>query len=83
MDIAGYLSRQMLARYSQLRIKAKRKAMESIVSKPVPAPQAAHPTGEQRPASGMARLSSSPQRAPLPLACAAGSSWQYRVTVCP
>lgn len=36
MDIAGHVSRQMLARYSHIRMEAKRKALEGIVSKPVP-----------------------------------------------
>ena len=40
MDIAGHVSRQMLARYSHIRMEAKRKTLESIVSKPAPAPQA-------------------------------------------
>jgi integrase len=34
MDIAGHVSRQMLARYSHIRMEAKRKALEFIVSKP-------------------------------------------------
>jgi integrase len=38
MDIAGHVSRQMLARYSHIRMDAKRKALEGIVNKPV-APQ--------------------------------------------
>ena len=33
MDIAGHVSRQMLARYSHIRMDAKRKALESIVTK--------------------------------------------------
>ena len=48
MDIAGHVSRQMLARYSRIRMDAKRKALESIVSKPEPAPQAPQPTEEQK-----------------------------------
>jgi integrase len=31
MDIAGHVSRQMLARYSHIRMEAKRKALERIV----------------------------------------------------
>ena len=31
MDIAGHVSRQMLARYSHIRMEAKRKALEGIV----------------------------------------------------
>src|ERR1019366_6539522 len=50
MDIAGHVSRQMLARYSHIRTEAKRKALEGIVSKPAPAPQAPQPTEEQKPA---------------------------------
>jgi len=33
MDIAGHVSRQMLARYSHIRMEAKRKALEGIVRK--------------------------------------------------
>jgi len=55
IDIAGHISRQMPARYSHIRMEAKRKALESIVSKPAPAPGAAQPTEEQRPATGMAQ----------------------------
>ena len=50
MDIARHVSRQMLARYSHIRMEAKRKALEGIVSKPAPAPQAPQPTEEQQPA---------------------------------
>ena len=51
MDIAGHVSRQMLARYSHIRMEAKRKALESIVSKPAPAPQALQrPAHEKTPA---------------------------------
>jgi integrase len=49
MDIAGHVSRQMLARYSHIRMEAKRKALEGIVSKPAPAQQAPQPTAEQKP----------------------------------
>jgi hypothetical protein len=48
MDIAGHVSRQMLARYSHIRMEAKRKALEGIVSKPEPAPLAPQPTEEQK-----------------------------------
>ena len=34
MDIAGHVSRQMLARYSHIRMDAKRKALEAILRKP-------------------------------------------------
>ena len=40
----------MLARYRHVRMKAKRKGLEDIVSKPAPAPQAPQPTGEEKPA---------------------------------
>jgi integrase len=50
MDIAGHVSRQMLSRYSHIRMEAKRKALESIVSKPASAQQATQPTEEQKPA---------------------------------
>jgi len=33
IDIAGHILRQMLARYSHIRMDAKRKALEAIVSK--------------------------------------------------
>ena len=46
MDIAGHVSRQMLARYSHIRMDAKRKALEAIVKKHEPAPQ---PTQEEKP----------------------------------
>lgn len=39
MDIAGHVSRQMLSRYSHIRMDAKRKALEGIVNRPVPAPR--------------------------------------------
>jgi integrase len=48
IDIAGHVSRQMPARYSHIRMEAKRKALESIVSKPAPVPQAPQPTGEEK-----------------------------------
>jgi integrase len=50
MDIAGHVSRQMLSRYSHIRMEAKRAALEGIVSKQEPAPEATQPTGEQKPA---------------------------------
>jgi hypothetical protein len=50
MDIAGHVSRQMLARYSHIRMEAKRKALEGIVTKPEPSPQAPQATEEQKPA---------------------------------
>src|ERR1035437_6441011 len=49
MAIAGHVSRQMLSRYSHIRMEAKRKALEEIVSKPAPAQQAPQPTAEQKP----------------------------------
>jgi hypothetical protein len=48
MDIVGHVSRQMLARYSHIRMEAKRKALEAIVNKPAPAPQAPQPTEDQK-----------------------------------
>jgi hypothetical protein len=48
MDIAGHVSRQMLSRYSHIRMEAKRKALESIVSKPEPVNQAPQ-SQEERP----------------------------------
>jgi len=48
MDIAGHVSRQMLARYSHIRMEAKRAALESIVKKPEPAPQAAESAPEKQ-----------------------------------
>ncbi len=48
MDIAGHVSRQMLARYSHIRMKAKRRALEAVGTKvavPVELPlEAEHPT---------------------------------------
>ena len=52
MAIAGHVSRQMLARYSHIRMEAKRKALEGIVSKPAPVPQA-QPTEEQKPVKAL------------------------------
>jgi len=43
MDIAGHVSRQMLSRYSHIRMEAKRKALEGIVSKPAAQHQAPPP----------------------------------------
>ena len=50
MDIAGHVLRQMLARYSHIRMEAKRKALEPIVSKPAPAPQDPPAHREEKPA---------------------------------
>ena len=50
MDIAGHVSRQMLARYSHIRMEAKRAALEAIVSKPDKAPKAQQSNVEQKPA---------------------------------
>ena len=44
MDIARHVSRQMLARYSHIRMEAKRKALEAIVKQPAPAPKDSQPT---------------------------------------
>jgi integrase len=47
MDIAGHVSRQMLTRYSHIRMEAKRKALEGIVPKaPEPAPRTPQPREE-------------------------------------
>jgi len=46
MDIAGHVSRQMLARCSHIRMEAKRKALESIVNKPEVLQQAQQPEEE-------------------------------------
>ena len=43
MDIAGHVSRQMLARYSHIPMEAKCKALEAIVPRPAPAPQVPEP----------------------------------------
>jgi hypothetical protein len=50
MDIAGHVSNQMLARYSHIRMAAKRKALEGIVAMPEPAPQVPQPAEEEKPA---------------------------------
>jgi hypothetical protein len=34
MDIAGHVSRQMLSRYSHIRMEAKRKALEAVDTEP-------------------------------------------------
>lgn len=52
MDIAGHVSRQMLSRYSHIRMEARRKALEAIVSKP--AAQAQQATEEKKPANATA-----------------------------
>ena len=49
MDIAGH--GQMLSRYSHIRMEAKRKALEGIVSKPAPVPQASQPPKNRNPLS--------------------------------
>ena len=36
MDIAGHVSRQMLARYSHIRMEAKRRALEAVGTKEIP-----------------------------------------------
>ena len=43
-----FQERQMLARYSHIRMEAKRKALEGIVSKPAPAPKEPQPSELQR-----------------------------------
>ena len=49
MDIAGHVSKQMLARYSHIRMEAKRKALEAIVKKPAVL-QAQQSPAEEKPA---------------------------------
>ena len=49
MDIAGHVSRQMLARYSHIRMEAKRKALEGIVNKPAAPQQGQQPPAEENP----------------------------------
>jgi integrase len=44
MDIAGHVSRQMLGRYSHIRMEAKRKALEAVTTKAKPA-STAHSAG--------------------------------------
>ena len=46
MDIAGHVSRQMLARYSHIRMEAKRKALAAIVKK-------SSPTAQEQPQSAL------------------------------
>ena len=48
MDIAGHVSKQMLSRYSHIRMEAKRKALEGIVRKPATAPLAPQPTEDRK-----------------------------------
>jgi integrase len=45
MDIAGHVSRQMLGRYSHIRMEAKRKALEAVTAKAKPA-STAHTAGK-------------------------------------
>jgi integrase len=49
MDIAGHVSRQMLARYSHIRMEAKRKALEKVRTEPLVSKQVDLPT---EPANG-------------------------------
>jgi hypothetical protein len=49
MDIAGHVSKQMLARYSHIRMEAKRKALEAIVKKPERTPLDPEPATEEKP----------------------------------
>jgi hypothetical protein len=56
MHIAGHVSRQMLARYSHIRMEDKRKALEVIVSKPAATEeQEPPPTQEEKPTHHAAR----------------------------
>jgi hypothetical protein len=47
MDIAAHVSRQMLSRYSHIRMEAKRAALEYHVNTPELAPKAWQPSAEQ------------------------------------
>jgi hypothetical protein len=60
MDIAGHVSRQMLARYSHIRMEAKRRALEAVELTEVPteaevhkqiAERQGHKIGHNRPSS--------------------------------
>ena len=53
MDIAGHVSRQMLSRYSNIRMEDKMVALESILSKPAPVPQVPQSANEQKPADAL------------------------------
>jgi hypothetical protein len=46
----------MLSRYSHIRMDGKRKALEAIVNKPAPAPQAEQPTDEQHPVESVPQV---------------------------
>jgi hypothetical protein len=46
-DVAGHVSRQMLSRYSHIRMEDNAQALDAIVSKPAPVPRPAA-TGEQK-----------------------------------
>lgn len=50
MDIAGHVSRQMLSRYSHIRMDAKRRALETVGTKETPAeewPDSSSPVSEE------------------------------------
>ena len=56
MDIGGHVSQQMLARYRHIRMEARRKVLEAIVSRSATlAPQPQQPTEEKKPANATAK----------------------------
>jgi hypothetical protein len=50
-DIAGHVSKQMLKHYSHIRMEAKRRAVEALVSKKADAPTSPSPEPEVTPVS--------------------------------
>jgi hypothetical protein len=65
MDIAGHVSKQMLKHYSHIRMEAKRKALESIVKRPVVEDASVQQKGEEV-GSPQAALHGSGNGAPQP-----------------
>ncbi len=53
MDIAGHVSRQMLSRYSHIRMEAKRQALEAVAIKTDAKPSAAPEAEKAEPAAGL------------------------------
>ena len=53
MDIAGHVSRQMLARYSHIRMDAKRKALEAIVKETSATPSSYGTPEEEKPTEAL------------------------------
>jgi hypothetical protein len=66
VEIAGHVSRQMLARYNHIRMESKRKALEAIVAKPAPAAKAQNPTEEQAQADATGQTVQKPFNASRP-----------------